>query len=143
MNQKEGLILGNRIPKDYFVTTGYGETDKGSGIDPWETGAYDLALKSAQIENFNIVEYTSVLPPEATEQPINKLKHLFHHGAVLEIIMASVNGYQYDHLCAGVGRIQVRRKSDRVHIGGFAAEYKGHAPEEKAKEILHNSLMGM
>ena len=77
MNQKEGLILGNRIPKDYFVTTGYGETDKGSGIDPWETGAYDLALKSAQIENFNIVEYTSVLPPEATEQPINKLKHLF------------------------------------------------------------------
>lgn len=139
----EGLIIGNRIPKDYFVTTGYGETDKGSGIDPWKTGAYDLALKSAQIENFNIVKYTSVLPPEAREWPIHKVKHLFHHGAVLETIMASINGYQYDHLCAGVGRIQVSKKSNQIHIGGFAAEYEGHAPKEKAKEILHDSLMGL
>ena len=139
----KGLTLGNRIPKDYFVTTGYGETDKGSGINPWKTGAYDLALTAAQIENFNIVAYTSVLPPEAKEWPIHKVKHLFHHGAVLETIMASINGYQYDHLCAGVGRIQVRRKSDGFHIGGFAAEYEGHAPKGKAKESLHNSLMGI
>lgn len=76
------IRVGNRIPKDYFVTTGSGETDKGSGIDPWETGAYDFALKSAQIENFNIVEYTSVLPPEAKEWPIHKVKHLFHHSAM-------------------------------------------------------------
>ncbi|MBU7027873.1 MAG: pyruvoyl-dependent arginine decarboxylase, partial [Theionarchaea archaeon] len=56
MDQKVTEILGNRVPKDYFVTTGYGETNAGSGIDPWETGAYDLALLMAQIENFNVVE---------------------------------------------------------------------------------------
>jgi len=143
MDQKVTEILGNRVPKDYFVTTGYGETNAGSGIDPWETGAYDLALLMAQIENFNVVEYTSVLPPEARERPIDEVKHLFHHGAVLETIMASINGYQYDHLCAGVGRIQVREKSDGVHIGRFAAEYEGHAPKENAEEVLHNSLIGI
>jgi arginine decarboxylase len=42
-----------------------------------------------------------------------------------------------------VGRIQIRRKSDGVHIGGFAAEYEGHSSDNKAKEILHNSLMGI
>ena len=40
---------------------------QGGGTDPWETGAYDLALEEAGIENFNVVAYTSVIPPEATE----------------------------------------------------------------------------
>lgn len=57
--------------------------------------------------------------------------------------MATINGYQYDHLCAGVGRIQVKKKSNGLHVGGFAAEYEGHASKEKAKEILHSSLMGI
>lgn len=30
-------------------------------------GSYDLALEQAHIEDFNIVAYTSVVPPEATE----------------------------------------------------------------------------
>ena len=140
MNQKE---VGNRIPKTYFVTTGKGETNQGSGIDPWETGAYDLALLDALIENFNVMEYTSVLPPEAQEIPRDEAKKHFHHGAVLESIMASINGSQGDYLCAGVGRIQVRRKKDRVHIGGFAAEYEGHATAEIAQQVLHDSLMGI
>jgi hypothetical protein len=36
---------------------------QGGGTDPWETGSYDLALEEAHIENFNIVAYTSVIPP--------------------------------------------------------------------------------
>ena len=42
---------------------------QGGGTDPWETGSYDLALEEARIEDFNIVAYTSVVPPEATEVP--------------------------------------------------------------------------
>lgn len=137
------VFLGTRIPVHYFPTTGYGETDLGSGADPWHTGSFDLALQSAQIENFNILNYSSVLSPESVEISIDQAKPLFRHGAVLETIMASVNGRQGDHLCAGVGTIQVRQKSDGKYIGGFAAEYRGHASTIEAREILHQSLLGI
>ena len=136
-------IFATRIPKCYFMSTGVGDTDLGHGIDPWETGAYDLALLEAQIENFNVLQYTSVIPPEAKEIPIEKAKKFFHHGAALEVIMANINGHQGDHLCAGVGRIHVRRKSDGKVIGGFAAEYEGHAKAAAARKVLHESLMGI
>ena len=58
------LITGQR--------TGHNEAVvplQGGGTDPWETGSYDLALEEARIEDFNIVAYTSVVPPEATEVP--------------------------------------------------------------------------
>jgi arginine decarboxylase len=136
-------VFGPRIPQNYFVTTGVGQTDLGRGIDPWETGSYDLALMDAGIENFNIVTYTSVLPPEAKEIPLAQAQKHFHHGAVLETIMAAINGRQGDVLTAGVGRIQVRRKSDGKHIGGFAAEYRGHGNKKAAAKILEQSLSGI
>jgi arginine decarboxylase len=136
-------VFGNRIPRDYFVAMGRGQINKGSGKDPWETGSYDLALLDAGIENFNIVEYTSVLPPESREICIDDAKRWFRHGAVLETIMASVNGHLGERLCAGVGTIQVRRESDGKHIGGFAAEYEGYADEKTANKILKRSLRGI
>ena len=139
----EYSVFGNRIPREYFVAMGCGQIDRGSGKDPWETGSYDLALLDAGIENFNIVEYTSVLPPESRKVDIDDIGHPFHHGAVLETIMASVNGHIGERLCAGVGTIQVRRKSDGKHIGGFAAEYEGYADEKTANTILKGSLRGI
>ncbi len=147
------IVYGCRIPAEYFVTSGRGDTDIGSGEDPWETGSYDLALMDAKIENFNIIKYSSVLPPESKEISLKKAQTMFRHGAALETIMASVNGVQGDLLCTGVGRIQVRRKSDKKHIGGFAAEYekvyhKGgtiptiEAAEQVAKKMMQVSLMG-
>ena len=97
------LVVGTRIPQLYFTTTGSGQTDLGSGHDPWETGSYDLALLKAGIENFNIMEYSSVLPPESKEISQQEAKKYYHHGAVLETIMANVNGRQGDQLCAGGG----------------------------------------
>jgi len=145
-----GTDFGNRIPKDYFVTSGKGQTDIGPGDDPWETGSYDLALMDARIENFNVTQYSSVLPPESNEIPIDDAVGTFHHGAVIETIMASVNGVKGNTLATGVGRIQVKRKSDGRHIGGFAAEYeKVHLEEialadaeKAANDLLHISLMG-
>lgn len=50
-----------------------------------------------------------------------------------------------------MGRIQVKRKSDGKHIGGFAAEYEKvytgnditiQEAEKTAQDMLHVSLMG-
>lgn len=145
-----GLVLGNRIPYEYFVTMGHNDTDLGPGDDPWETGSYDLALMNASIENFNVLKYTSVLPPESKEINLSEAREYFHHGAAIETIMSDLNGVQGDTLCTGVGRIWVRTLDGSL-VGGFAAEYKKRyenqtVPEKEAraaaKEALHTSLMG-
>jgi arginine decarboxylase len=141
--------IGSRIPQDYVVAMGAGQSNKGPGIDPWETCAYDLALLKAGIENCNVVKYTSVLPPEArmiTMEEAQK-RGLFRHGMVLECIMAQVNGDEGQHICAGVGTMQVYWKEnfegEEVHIGGFAAEYEGYGSPQKAKRCLLESLNGI
>jgi len=52
--------IGCRIPKQYFWVIGWGESDVGI-----ETGSYDAALHMAGIENYNVLLYTSVLPPRS------------------------------------------------------------------------------
>lgn len=150
-NGANPMVIGNRIPAKYFITAGVGQTDIGPGEDPWETGSYDLALLQANVANFNVVPYTSVLPPEAEEISLEEAKKYFHHGAAIEVIMADQNGKKGDTLTTGVGRIFVRTKADKRPIGGFAAEYekvyKGKkVPEDKAtakaQEMLKTSLLG-
>ncbi|VVB72408.1 Pyruvoyl-dependent arginine decarboxylase [uncultured archaeon] len=150
MGAMYGLVLGNRIPYEYFVTMGHNDTDLGPGDDPWETGSYDLALMNASIENFNVLKYTSVLPPESKEINLSQANKYFHHGAAIETIMSDLNGEKGETLCTGVGRIWVKT-SEGALIGGFAAEYKKNygnktMPEElareEAKKALHTSLMG-
>ena len=68
-------ILGNRVPYEYFITQGKGESDVGSKGFPYETGSYDAALFNAGIQNANVIEYTSVMPTESKE--ISKVKNLF------------------------------------------------------------------
>lgn len=126
--------FGPRIPTAYFATTGTGQSDQGIPPDPYETFSYDLALLEAGIENFNVVFYTSVLPPESYEIPLSEAKAHIHHGSVLETIMAKAGGVQGDTVCAGVGRVWAQDASGQF-IGGFAAEYervyKGQQVDEK------------
>lgn len=115
--------FGPRIPTAYIVTTGTGQSDEGIPPDPYETFSYDLALQDAGIENFNVMYYTSVLPPESYEAPIESVRENFHHGTVLEAIVAKAGGVKGDTVAAGVGRVwAVDAKGKR--IGGFAAEYE-------------------
>ncbi|MFH1868152.1 MAG: pyruvoyl-dependent arginine decarboxylase [Candidatus Omnitrophota bacterium] len=124
------LEVGTRIPATYIAVTGVGESDEGIPPDPYETFSYDLALQQAGIENFNVMYYTSVLPIESYEVPIEKVKDKFHHGAVLEAIMAKAGGVKGDTVVAGVGRVWAVNKKG-VKIGGFAAEYERIYPCQK------------
>ncbi|MBU1137495.1 MAG: pyruvoyl-dependent arginine decarboxylase [Proteobacteria bacterium] len=141
--------FGVRVPTAYIATTGTGQSDEGLPPDPYETFSYDLALQEAGIENFNVIYYTSVLPPESYEIPLADAKKYFHHGAVLESIMAKAGGVKGDTVAAGVGRIWARDPATGKKIGGFAAEYKFIYPgqnvspekaEQDAKKQLSKSL---
>ena len=76
VTQNSEILFGNRIPKDFFITSGIGESDI-----TIHAGSYHLALKEAGIEMCNIIAYSSILPKIATE--IEKPKELVH-GSVLK-----------------------------------------------------------
>ena len=133
--------FGCRVPVTYFVTTGTGESDQGIPPDPFETFSYDLALLDAGIEDFNVVYYTSVLSPEAREISFEKARASFHHGAVLEAIMAKAGSVQGNTVAAGVGRVWAVDAAGKA-VGGFAAEYeriyegKRVSPETARKDAV-------
>ena len=129
------LEIGCRIPKDYFWVIGWGESDVGI-----ETGSYDAALTMAGIENFNVMLYTSVLPPEATELP-----HLpdLHHGSVLEGIIAVQHTDQpRTRITAGLLLAKVFQRSGE-YLGGFACEYSANGTVEEAHANLREAMDGL
>jgi arginine decarboxylase len=125
--------VGCRIPKEYFWVIGWGESDIGI-----ETGSYDVALHMAGIEDYNVLLYTSVLPPEATELP-----HLpaIHHGSVLEgIIAVQHTDKPGARITAGLLLANVYRNSDNTFLGGFACEYAGNGSVEEADANLREAM---
>ena len=56
LSRMNGVLIGCRIPKDYFITKGHGESDI-----TIHAGSYHLALRDAGIEMCNLV-YVSKSP---------------------------------------------------------------------------------
>ena len=133
----QSFVFGNRVPQSYFVTWGQGESDVTA-----HAGSYDDALRMAKVENYNIITYSSVLPPEAKEIPIPPPSAM-HHGAVLETISAVSEGSKGEMLTAGMTWAKIKRKSDGHILGGFVAEYHGKDSKEEAEENLRQALQGI
>jgi pyruvoyl-dependent arginine decarboxylase (PvlArgDC) len=64
-------------------------------------------LVEAGIQDLNITQYSSVIPPEAETVTLEEAKPFLRHGAVMESIMARMQGVKGDRITAGVGRMQV------------------------------------
>ncbi len=131
-NLPKGMVVGNRIPKDYFITKGTGESDIAV-----HAGSYHLALKSAGIEMANIITYSSILPAIATK--INR-PDVITHGCVMETIMAVAHGNKDEITSAGIiyGWLYERKTGKR--FGGLVCEHNGNYPVEELTNKLHASL---
>jgi len=128
----KGVIIGNRIPKDYFVTQGVGESDI-----TVHAGSYHLALKHAGIEMSNIMTYSSILPGIATE--VNRPSDIVH-GAVMETIMAVANGKKGEELSAGIIYGWLTDRETGKRFGGLVCEHNGNYFESEIKHKLQASL---
>ncbi len=119
-------ILGTRYPTLAFYTGGAGQADDGIPPQPFETFCYDSALMQAKIQDFNVIPYTSVLPPELYNNivPVDTVVDQFKHGAVLEVIIAGNGAKIEEHkaIATGVGIAWGKDKNGKL-IGGWAAEY--------------------
>lgn len=129
-----GLIIGNRIPRSFFWTSGIGESDI-----TIHAGSYHLALKEAGIERYNIMVYSSIMPAIAIEAEKPKSEEIVH-GSVLESIMAVSSGKRGERVTAAIIYGWLFNKKTGQKYGGIVAEYSGHDEEGSAKESLRKSL---
>ncbi len=129
---QKGFIVGNRIPKDYFVSTGIGESDIAI-----HAGSYHLALKDAGIEMANIMTYSSILPGIAKEVP---KPEAITHGEVMESIMAVSNGNKGERVSAGIAYAWLTDKNSGQRYGGLVCEHNGNYSEEELEELLRLSI---
>lgn len=134
--------LGNRIPYEYFMTKGKGESSAGSEGLPYETGSYDAALNVAGIENTNVIEYTSVIPIEAKQISREEGLKRLNWGEVLECIKAQSNGRRGTKVSAAVMTTTIEDPKGK-YLGGFACEYSGSGTKTDAENSLGQSIAGM
>lgn len=128
-----GVLVGCRIPKDYFVTRGKGESDI-----TVHAGSYHLALKEAGIEMCNIMTYSSILPGIANE--VHKPKELVH-GSVMETIMAVSNAKKGERATAGIIYGWLFDKETGDKYGGLVCEHNGQYTEKEVEGLLKQSIM--
>lgn len=136
------IILGNRIPYEYFITSGSGQSNVGSEGLPYETGSYDEALTKAGIQNANIIEYTSVIPTGAKEITREEGLKRIQWGEVLECIKAQTNGEKGKFISSAVMTTSVYDPNGK-YLGGFACEYSGSGTREEAEKSLKDSIDGI
>ena len=135
-------VLGNRIPYEYFITKGKGESNAGSEGLPYETGSYDAALTEAGIQNTNVIEYTSVMPTEAKEITKEEGLKRLQWGEVLECIKAQANGKKGSKISAAIMTTTIIDPKGR-YLGGFACEYSGSGTRKESEISLSESIAGM
>ena len=126
------VLIGNRIPKDYFVAKGAGESDI-----QIHAGSYHLAMKQAGIETYNIMTYSSILPGIAREvRPPKKIVH----GSVMETIMAAAHSSRGKRATAGIIYGWLYDKKTGKKYGGLVCEQNGNFSEKQIGKNLRASL---
>ncbi len=129
---QQGLVLGNRIPRDYFLTRGTGESDI-----TIHAGSYHLALRTAGIEQFNIITYSSILPGITREVP--KPENMTH-GSVVESIMAVAHGNKGERVTAGIIYGWLKNRVSGERYGGLVCEHNGSCTVPQIRRLLSRSL---
>ncbi len=128
----QGILTGNRIPVDYFETSGTGESDI-----TIHAGSYHLALKSAQIEMCNVITYSSILPGIARK--IEKPDRI-EHGAVMESIMSVCHAEKGERATAGIIYGWLNNNKSDKRFGGLVCEHYGNYDEKELERRLKASL---
>ncbi len=116
------------LPKAYFVTSGSGE-DSNS-----ELNAFDLALLRAGITQCNLVEVSSILPPDAREiEPMD-----ITPGTITFTVLARMSGVSGDRIGAGIGWGRIKNKAGQSY--GIVAEEHGNSSKRYVNEKLKEKL---
>jgi arginine decarboxylase len=111
----------------------------GTGVGPTELAAFDHALVSAGVANFNLIYLSSVLPPGSEVEILDKpAKPIGGWGDRLYVVMAQMRTSQRNQqVWAGIGWMQ-----DPKTKKGLLVEHEGHT-EEEIRADIKNSLTAL
>jgi arginine decarboxylase len=132
--ERNNFLIGCRIPHDYFVTKGVGESDI-----TIHAGSYHLALKNAGIEMYNIMTYSSIMPKIANEIKKPDPSAIIH-GSVMECIMAVAHSQKGKKATAGIIYGWLYDKVTGEKFGGLVCEHNGDYSLEEINKKLNASI---
>lgn len=124
----------NRVPGDFFTTTGQGESNV-----TIHAGSYHLAMRDAGIEMCNLMTYSSILPAQSEQVPYPGRGH-FVHGEVMESIIAASHVGPGERATAGIIYAWLRDPETGAKHGGLVCEYSGGMPVEDLEAHLRDML---
>jgi arginine decarboxylase len=133
MNKKQNLI-----PHE-FITT------KGSGCSDYtlHAGSYHIALSEANICDYNIQTYSSVIPATAKQVSLDDVD-MPQFGSELRCIMARADGYYGEHISCGIIWAWLYKDEDMTErVGGLVCELGGYFSVEELEKrlyIIHDDL---
>jgi len=127
------------VPKMMFLT-------KGVGVDKNRLSSFELALRSAGIERFNLVHVSSILPPLCKIVPQDEGIQELVDGQIIYCVMARNETDEPNRLIsASIGVATPKNKKhygylSEHHAFGQTAEIAGDYAEDLAATMLASTL---
>ncbi len=127
------------IPKKMFLT-------KGVGVHKDKLQSFELALRSAGIEKCNLVNVSSILPPNCKIIPKEKGLKLLRPGQITFTVMARNSTNEPNRLIAASVGIAIPKDHDSYgylsehHSFGETAQKAGEYAEDLAATMLATTL---
>lgn len=127
------------VPKKIFLT-------KGQGVHKEKLASFEAALRDARIASLNIVNVSSIFPPQAKLISQAEGLKLVKPGAITHVVLSKLSTNEpYRHVVASVG-IAIPRDPNNYgylsehHAYGQKAEIAGEYAEDLAAQMLATIL---
>ena len=123
------------IPKKVFFV-------KGKGYHKSKLGSFEQALRDAGIAQFNLVEVSSILPPDCVEISKEEGISQLHPGQIVYTVLSRINSNERNQLIStSIGVAQPKNHNthgylSEYHAFGTKPENVGEFAEDLAAEML-------
>jgi len=127
------------VPGKMFLT-------KGVGVDRNRLSSFELALRNAGIERFNLVHVSSILPPECKIIPKNEGLTFLQSGEIVYCVMARNETDEPNRLISAAIGVAIPKDSKQYgylsehHAFGQTADLSGDFAEDLAATMLASTL---
>jgi arginine decarboxylase len=127
------------VPKKVFLT-------KGVGVDRNRLSSFELALRSAGIEKFNLVYVSSILPPHCKIIPKSEGLTYLQAGEIVYCVMARNETDEPNRLISAAVGVAMPKDRKRYgylsehHAFGQTADLAGDFAEDLAATMLASTL---
>lgn len=131
--------MNSFIPKEVFFT-------KGFGIHKYRLSSFEEALRKADVANQNIVQVSSILPPECKIISREKGAHKMAPGSIRYAVMAKLDTNEHGRrVAASIGIAQPKDKKkwgylSELHEYGLTKNACGDLSEDLAASMLGTTL---